>query len=177
VRLIHLPTFWTVLVDFMAWFIIHIGVAFVAVRVPARCFGIDGWLFKSRDWEHDGQIYSRFFKIRKWKAYLPDAAPLLRSLGFPKKRLAGRSSAYFLTFVRETCRAEATHWIIILFAPLFFLWNPLAVGFFMILYALAENVPLIMAQRYNRARFRRLIKEGDTEQVDADNGRAHSRRC
>ena len=51
VRLIHLPTFWTVLVDFMAWFIIHIGVAFVPVRVPARRFDPDGWLFKSRDWE------------------------------------------------------------------------------------------------------------------------------
>src|SRR5512135_3068539 len=104
-RLIHLPTFWSVLVDFMAWFIIHIGVAFVAIRIPARCFDLDGWLFKSRDWERDGQIYSRVFGIRRWKAHLPDAAPLLRSLGFPKKRLAGRSNAYFLTFVSETCRA------------------------------------------------------------------------
>ena len=90
--------------------------------------------------------------------------------GFPKKRLAGKGNAYFLAFARETCRAEATHWVIMLFAPLFFLWNPVGVGFFMILYALAENIPLIMAQRYNRYRLRRVVKEGQTEQVRAVNG-------
>jgi glycosyl-4,4'-diaponeurosporenoate acyltransferase len=170
VRLIHLPTFWTVLADFIAWFIIHIGVAVVLVRTRAERFKPDDRLFKSRGWEHDGEIYPRFFKIRKWKEHIPDAAPVLRSLGFPKKRLAGKGDAYFLAFARETCRAEATHWIIMLFAPLFFLWNPVGVGFFMILYALAENIPLIMAQRYNRYRLRRLVKEGQTEQVHAVNG-------
>jgi glycosyl-4,4'-diaponeurosporenoate acyltransferase len=166
VRLIHLPTFWTVLADFIAWFIIHIGVAVVLVRTRAERFKPDDRLFKSRGWEHDGEIYP----IRKWKEHIPDAAPVLRSLGFPKKRLAGKGDAYFLAFARETCRAEATHWIIMLFAPLFFLWNPVGVGFFMILYALAENIPLIMAQRYNRYRLRRVVKEGQTEQVHAVNG-------
>jgi glycosyl-4,4'-diaponeurosporenoate acyltransferase len=61
--------------------------------------------------------------------------------------------------LRETCRAELTHWLTLLFAPFFFFWNPLWVGFFMIFYALAENLPLIMAQRYNRARLRRIIKD------------------
>jgi len=169
-RLIHLPTFWTVLVDFIAWFIIHIGVAVVLVRIPAERFRPDDWLFKRRGWERDGEIYQRFFRIRKWKEHIPDAAPVLRSLGFPKKRLAGRGDAYFLAFARETCRAEATHWIIMLFAPLFFLWNPLSVGFFMIFYAVAENIPLIMAQRYNRYRLRRVVKGGQTEEGRAVNG-------
>jgi glycosyl-4,4'-diaponeurosporenoate acyltransferase len=48
--------------------------------------------------------------------------------------------------------------VIILFSPLFFLWNPLWVGFLMILYALTENLPMIMAQRYNRYRLRRVLK-------------------
>jgi glycosyl-4,4'-diaponeurosporenoate acyltransferase len=164
-RLIHLPTFWTVVVDFVAWLIIHIVVAVVLVRIPAEGFNPDGWLFRGRGWERGGEIYPRFFKIRKWKAHLPDAAPVLKEWGFPKKRLAEKSDAYFISFMRETCRAETTHWIIALFAPLFFLWNPLPVGFFMILYALAENIPLIMTQRYNRYRLRRVLKEGQTEQV------------
>ena len=169
-RLIHLPTFWTVLVDFIAWFIIHVGVALALVRVSAERFDPNGWLFKSRDWEGGGELCPRFFKIRKWKAHLPDAAPLLKQWGFPKKRLAEKSDNYFLAFVRETCRAEATHWIIVLFAPFFFLWNPLPVGFFMILYALAENIPLIMAQRYNRCRLRRVIRVDAAQEVRANHG-------
>jgi glycosyl-4,4'-diaponeurosporenoate acyltransferase len=60
--------------------------------------------------------------------------------------------------LQETCRAELTHWLTLLFAPLFFFWNPLWVGFFMIFYASMENFPLIMTQRYNRARLRRIMK-------------------
>ncbi len=44
-----------------------------------------------------------------------------------------------------------------LFAPLFFLWNKPGIGWIMIVYALIENLPLIMAQRYNRIRFKRLL--------------------
>ena len=60
-------------------------------------------------------------------------------------------------FLQETCRAELTHWVILLFGPFFFLWNPLWVGFLMIAYAIIENLPLVMAQRYNRIRLLRLL--------------------
>jgi len=169
-RVIYLPTFWTILVDFAAWFMIHLGVAFALVRFSVNRFNPGSWLFKSRNWERGGEVYPRFFKIRKWKARLPDASPFLRGRGFPKKRLAERSDAYFTAFVHETCRAEATHWIMVLFAPFFFLWNPVWVGFFMIFYALAENIPLIMAQRYNRYRLRRVLGEEGTPEVRAING-------
>ena len=66
---------------------------------------------------------------------------------------------YFEAFLTETCRAELTHWILVLFAPFFFLWNRPGVGLFMIFYALLENLPFITAQRYNRYRFRHLLKE------------------
>ncbi len=54
---------------------------------------------------------------------------------------------YLLTFAAETCRAELTHWTTIFMAPFFFLWNKPAVGWIMIIYALCENLPLIIAQR------------------------------
>ena len=158
-RLIHLPTFWTIVIDFIAWFIIHIGVVAIIVRIPAKHFDPNHWLYRSRKWERDRNIYQEVFKIKKWKQYLPDGARVLGRLGFPKKKLNNSSAEYFEAFFIETCRAELTHWIIILFAPFFFLWNRPGVGLFMIFYALVENIPFIIAQRYNRYRFRRLLEQ------------------
>jgi len=158
-RLIHLSTFWTVVIDIIAWFVIHMGVVHIMIRIPAKHFEPAGWLCRSRKWESDGRMYHDVFKIRKWKKYLPDGSPLVGTKGFPKSKLSSRQRDYFETFMVETCRAECTHWIITLFAPFFFLWNPFAVGFIMIFYAAAENLPLVMAQRYNRCRFRRLLQK------------------
>ncbi len=156
-RLIYLPTFWTVVIDFMAWFIIHLGVVFVLVRIPSEHFNPEGWLYRPRKWEKNGDLYIKIFKIRKWKERLPDGARFARGRIFPKKRLENRNEDYYKLFLQETCRAELTHWILILFAFPFFLWNKTGVGFFMIFYALVENLPLIIAQRYNRCRLRRIL--------------------
>jgi len=158
-RLIYLPTFWTIVIDFIIWLIIHIGVVAMMVRIPARHFDPNHWLYRSRIWEGKGNVYQEVFKIKKWKQHLPDGARILGRLGFPKKQLNATSTEYFEAFFIETCRAESTHWILILFAPFFFLWNPTWVGFFMIFYALVENIPLVLAQRYNRHRFRRLLEQ------------------
>jgi glycosyl-4,4'-diaponeurosporenoate acyltransferase len=158
-RLIHLSTSWTIIVDFIAWFIIHMGVVYLFIRVPSHHLDPHGWLFRSRRWEREGNIYQKAFKIKTWKPYLPDGAPFLGNRGFPKKRLQEKCQTYLRSFYSETCRAELIHWIIILFAPLFFIWNPFWVGIFMIFYALIENIPLIMAQRYNRSRLKRVLKD------------------
>jgi glycosyl-4,4'-diaponeurosporenoate acyltransferase len=158
-RLIYLPTLWTIVIDFMAWFIIHIGLVAIMIRIPAKHFDPNHWLYKGRRWERGGNVYQEVFRIKKWKHHLPDGARILGRLGFPKKQLRGTSTGYFKSFLTETCRAELTHWIIILFASFFFLWNRPWVGLFMIFYALLENVPFIIAQRYNRYRFKRLLKQ------------------
>jgi len=158
-RLIYLPTFWTIVIDFIAWFIIHIGVVAIMVRIPAKHFNPNHGLYRGRKWEKGGNIYQEVFKIKRWKQHLPDGARFLGRLGFQKKQLNNKSMEYFEAFLIETCRAELTHWIFILFAPFFFLWNRPGVGFFMIFYALLENVPFIIAQRYNRNRFRRLLEQ------------------
>jgi glycosyl-4,4'-diaponeurosporenoate acyltransferase len=159
-RLIHLPTFWTVVIDFIAWFIIHMGVVLVAIHIPSKSFDPEGRLYRDRRWEKNGEIYTKVFKIKKWKAYLPDGSKLLKYRGFPKSRLEEKDDRYLASFLQETCRAELTHWIIILFGPLFFLWNKPGVGLIMIAYALIENLPLIMAQRYNRIRLKRVLGGG-----------------
>jgi glycosyl-4,4'-diaponeurosporenoate acyltransferase len=42
-------------------------------------------------------------------------------------------------------------------APVFFLWNPWWSDLIIVAYALTANLPCILAQRYNRARFQRLL--------------------
>jgi glycosyl-4,4'-diaponeurosporenoate acyltransferase len=157
-QLIDLNTPLTVVIDFVAWFVIHMAVALSLVRVPLKHFNWNHWLFCPRRWEKGGKIYQDLFRIKKWKIHLPDGAGFSKGRGFPKKKLQGRSIAYLTAFVRETCRAELTHWITILFAPLFFLWNPFFVGWIMIVYAALANLPFIMVQRYNRCRLARILQ-------------------
>ncbi len=156
-RLIYLDTFWTITLDVILWAVIHLGVVFVMTRFSDKDFDPRSWLFRARPWEWEGRLYEKKFKIKKWKEYLPDGARVTQKKGFPKKRLQGKSNPYLALFIRETCRAELTHWILVFFAPFFFIWNKEGVGFIMIVYALVENLPLIMAQRYNRLRFQRVL--------------------
>ena len=158
-RLIYLPTFWTIVIDFIVWFIIHIGVVAMMVRIPAKHFDPNHWLYRSRKWEGEGKFIRRFLKLRNGNNIFPTERGSLDVWAFQKKQLNGSSPEYFEAFFIETCRAELTHWMIILFAPFFFLWNRPGVGLFMIFYALLENIPFIIAQRYNRYRFRRLLEQ------------------
>ena len=86
-RLIYLPTLWTIVIDFVAWFIIHIGVVAIMIRIPAKHFDPNHWLYKGRRWERGGNVYQEVFRIKKWKQHLPDGARVLGRLGFPKKQL------------------------------------------------------------------------------------------
>ena len=156
-RLIHLSTTWTILLDFAAWFVIYLGFVFIAVRIPVRYFHPEGFFYRPRSWEKDGGLYQKYFRIKRWKKYAPDGAGFIKDRGFPKKRLLKTGNRYLYAFLLETCRAELTHWMPIFVAPLFFLWNRFWVGLFMIVYALIQNIPLIMIQRYNRNRFRRIL--------------------
>jgi len=157
-RVLHLSTLWTVLLDILAWLVIHLAVVAVMIRVPRSRFDPEGFLYRARFWEKRGHLYTRWLRVRSWKAHMPDGAWLAGGRGFPKKTLEKKDRQHLKAFFVETCRAELTHWVIILIAPLFFLWNKTWVGWIMILYALAENMPLILVQRYNRQRFRRVLE-------------------
>lgn len=158
-RIIHLTTFWTVILDIFAWFVIHMAIVLVMVRISRDRFHPDGYVCRVRPWEKEGRLYTKVFRIKYWKGILPDGARWMKERGFPKKQLAARETDYLATFAAETCRAELTHWTTLLMAPFFFLWNKPVVGWIMIIYALVENLPLIMAQRYNRCRLERLLRK------------------
>lgn len=164
-RVIDLPTFWTILLDVAAWFAIHLGVVAATTSIAIERFDPRSRMFRAWGWERGGAFYERWFDVRKWKQRLPDAAGVLGARGFSKRRLASTDSAYLALFSRETCRAELTHVLTMVWAPFFFLWNPVWVGWLMIVYATVENLPLIMAQRYNRARIERILARRASRQI------------
>lgn len=155
--LVHLPTAITILIDVIAWFIIHVGVSYLMSRQSLTSFNHNSWLYRKRNWERNGKFYEKFFRLKSWKRRLPDGAAIFKN-GFRKKRLKGTDKNYLDSFIRETCRAELTHWIVFLFGPLFLIWNLWWVGIVMILYATIANVPCIITQRYNRIRLQRIAR-------------------
>lgn len=154
--LISLPTFWIITLDVIGWPIIHLAVAKLFLHLPSAWFGEASWLFRSRRWERGGQIYERVTFIRHWKHLLPDGATFIG--GFAKHSLASSDRRYLRQFLHETCRGECAHWVMMLAAPVFFLWNPLWADIVMCVYALAANLPCIITQRYNRLRLRRILR-------------------
>lgn len=155
-RILHLPLFWTVALDIVAWYALHMGIAYGMTQVPPERFDLHAGLYRQRVWEEGGKIYQSLFQVRRWKDLLPEGAALFAK-GFRKRHLQERSDLYLQRFAQETCRAECTHWITLAVAPLFFLWNPPTAGMAMIFYALVANIPCVIAQRYNRIRLTRLF--------------------
>ena len=153
----HLATPITIIIDIVAWFIIHMSVSYIMSRQPLASFKPDSWLYRQRNWEKNGRIYERLFRLKSWKKKLPDGAAVFKN-GFEKKRLKETSQRYLLDFISETCRAELTHWIVLLFGFIFLIWNIWWVGIVMIIYATIANMPCIITQRYNRIKLRRITK-------------------
>jgi glycosyl-4,4'-diaponeurosporenoate acyltransferase len=149
---IDLPIAWIIVLNVAGWPIIQFGLAWGFTRLPAAWFKAPA----SWSWERGGHFYERVLGVRRWKHRLPDAARWFAG-GFPKSKLAGRDATYLRQFIRETWRGELCHWFALAWAPVFFLWNPWWADLIMVGYGLSANLPCIIAQRYNRARFQRLI--------------------
>ncbi len=156
--LIDLPIIWTIIINIVLWFIIHMSFAYIITILPASSINTKLWIYKKRNWEQNGKIYETLLNIKSWKGLLPDGAALFKK-GFRKKSMATKDRDYMKLFMTETCRGEFVHWLVILFSPIFFIWNPLWAGCVMIVYALIANLPCILAQRYNRIRFARILAD------------------
>lgn len=144
-----------VLVDVVAWGLIHASTGYLVHRLPAHRFTRDNWLTRERRWERGGRLYVDVFRVKRWKHLLPEAGALFAG-GYDKRRLRGTDAVALTTYARETRRAELGHWLAAAGAPLFFLWNPAWIGAVMLAYALAANAPCVLSQRYNRLRLARI---------------------
>ncbi|KQN97677.1 hypothetical protein ASF12_20970 [Paenibacillus sp. Leaf72] len=174
-----LPSLAVLALNIGGWLLVHLGVSYFHTSLPERWFarpeagaGAGGTVRKaerSKEKRHFGRgaepkqpdksgeerFYEQVLFIRSWKDSVPDGSFLFRR-GFQKKRLAKRGQAYYQEYMGETLRGEWTHWLSIVPAPLFFIWNEPLYGYLMVGYALAANLPFIAILRYNRLRLRRI---------------------
>lgn len=141
--LVELSIAWVITLNVAGWLAIQLGFAWAFTKMTATWFN-PGNVFC---WEHTVRFYERVFRIKDWKDRLPDRARWFGG-GFEKGALASRNRDCFQRFIRETRRGELCHWAAIASAPVFVLWNPW------------WGDTIILAQRYNRARFQKLLAKG-----------------
>jgi hypothetical protein len=144
--------------NLIVFILISILLTFICEKVPNRIYDYKKWMFRERKWERGGRIYEYLFRVKLWKGRLPDISDFLK-WRFSKKHLAELNGQYLYIFITESCRAEFTHWMIILSTTLFGFWADTLNVFAIFLTACVLNLPYIIIQRYNRPRLLNLLKK------------------
>ena len=155
-RVVHLSDPVTVLLDIVAWGAVHAGTGYLVHRLPVTWLNRDRWLFRERRWERGGRRYRTTLRIHRWKDRVPEAGALFAG-GISKRHVTGAADGGLERYVVETRRAELGHWLAMVPAPLFALWNPPEAAVAMVVYALAVNLPFVAIQRYNQLRAGRVL--------------------
>jgi glycosyl-4,4'-diaponeurosporenoate acyltransferase len=153
--LVALPLWLVAVLNVVGWGAWSALAGYVAHRRPTSSFVRDTWLYRLRRFEGRG-LYERRLRIKRWKDRLPEAGALFTG-GFSKRSVRTKDRATLERFVVETRRAEWAHWAIMAATPFFLAWNPLWVEPFLVVYALAANLPCLLVQRYNRLRLLALL--------------------
>ncbi|MEA4910217.1 MAG: glycosyl-4,4'-diaponeurosporenoate acyltransferase [Chloroflexi bacterium] len=156
-RIFYFPTFNTILVDVVAWVIIHLSIGYWCSRLPLSWFDPQKWLYQVFPWEKGGEIYQRLFRVRSWKKFIPSGGSLYKDT-FSLQRLSSYHIEHLEHWLSESCRAEFCHWVMMAPGLLFFLWNNVELAWGMVVYAVANNIVPIIMQRFNRPRVRRILE-------------------
>jgi len=149
----------------LAWIGFHLGIGLGASRIPISWFNPNKGIYRIRSWEKGGKVYQRLYRVRVWKALVPNGSRIYPG-AFSIKNLPDASVSYLRRWVQESCRAEFCHALMILPGFLFFIWNSFWFGCLMLAYALLNNLPLIALQRFNRPRVQKLLKRLERTQAE-----------
>ena len=103
----------------------------VGQALPRRWFHPDAFPFRPFAWEKGGKIYERL-GVRRWKDLLPDMSRIVPGV-VKKKASLNRTPEAMALLVRETCEAEAVHYVL-------------------------GNLLFVIIQRYNRPRLAAIQK-------------------
>jgi len=155
-QIVFLPNILTAIICFVFWGVYQLSVSLICFFIPDQFYNPNKFIFRSHAWEKDGKVYSKIFKVQKWKKFLPDGGAVLKD-GYKKKNIDNFSRANMEKFVIETCRGELSHWLAIIPFWIFGFIAPPIVILPMFIYAIGINLPCIIAQRYNRPRFRKIL--------------------
>ena len=145
----------TLVIFVLLWPILQLSLSYVCKLFDDKHFHYSYFIYRTHSWENNGEIYNKIFKIRKWKKFLPDGGAIMK--GYKKKHLDNMSRENLEKFLVESCRAELQHWISIFPFWIFGFFAPARVMIYMLIYAVAVNLPCIIAQRYNRPRIVKLL--------------------
>jgi len=137
---------------------------FFSLRLPEFILDYKNWLYQERKWEDGGKVYQRIFKVKNWKNELPELSDFLKPI-FPRKHITAFDEKHIQKYLLESCRAELTHWGIILSSFLFGIWSGFLETLFMIFLALGLNLPYVIIQRYNRPRIIRFLENSKGNRV------------
>lgn len=125
--------------------------------IPYKWINENAFPFKSFAFEKNGKIYEKL-KIKKWKNKLPDASQFISKVvkRVPAKNLEGNCGKKIPILIKETCKAEFTHFIASVAG--FYCCKIWKKGGYMlsVLYFIG-NLPFILIQRYNRPRLKRAM--------------------
>ena len=146
-----------ILLNSVSWLIIHLIISILARRIPDEFLEKKQNWFQLAPWEEKGIFWQKWLHIRSWKDVLPDST-LFFNQNYDLSRLSSVKKEEINRFLIETRRAELTHWLSILPAGFFFMWNPPWAGWINLLYAVGVNLPFILIQRYNRPRLEKLFR-------------------
>lgn len=147
----------TFFVDIIAWILFHLSIGYFSAKIPLKSFHPGFWLYRDYPWEKGGKFYDRIFHVHSWKRFIPGLGKFT-SNKFSLQNLESANLDYLTAWLKESCRAEICHWVMIIPGFLFFLWNSVEVGWWMVAYAFTNNLIPIIMQRYNRPRIRKMIK-------------------
>jgi glycosyl-4,4'-diaponeurosporenoate acyltransferase len=154
VRVVHLPDAVTVVVDIVAWGLVHAGTGYAVHRLPVTRLG-ESRLYRRRAFEGE-RFYRRVLRVPRWKDRVPEAGALFAG-GISKRALPDDELGGLERFVVETRRAELGHWLAAAAGPFFVLWNPWPAAVALVVYGVVANLPCIAIQRYNRLRAERVL--------------------
>lgn len=156
-QIFFISDIWIVALSTILWVLFQFSAEHISHKVPDRWLSSDNFFFSEKQWEQDGKIYLKIFKVKKWKKYLPDGAGYKKG-GYRKKEIHDFCEENLKIFLLESCRAELNHILAITPFWVFGLFAPATIIPYMFIYALLVNIPCIITQRYNRPRIIRTIE-------------------
>lgn len=155
-RILFLSDEATILLDIVAWICFHLSIGYMCSRFPRAHFDPQKSWYLTKAWEEGGEIYQKLFRVKDWKRFIPSGAALYKK-AYEVKNITSFSVTSVKTWLVESCRSEFCHWAMILPGFFFFLWNNVEAGWWMVAYAVVNNMVPIIMQRYNRPRARKLL--------------------
>lgn len=162
-QIFFIPKPLAIILCFIIWPVLQLAAAAVCHKLPERFLSYSSFFYRSHGWEKGGEIYRRILRVHMWKKLLPDSADFIKG-GYRKKSLDSISKSSLEKYLLESCRGEMTHWLAIPFFWIFGLFSPPIVILYMLIYALAVNLPCIITLRYNRPRIVKLLERMERRQ-------------